>query len=56
MREVAAEEADRLTLFMYEEILAFRQAAENAGLSKSDLEDVFYNNSSVLIEAVRKGK
>lgn len=56
MREVAAEEADRLTLFMYEEILAFRQAAENAGLSKSDLEDVFYNNSSALIEAVRKGK
>ena len=56
MREVAGEEADRLTLFMYEEILAFRQAAENAGLSKSDLEDVFYNNSSALIEAVRKGK
>jgi len=56
MREVAGEEADRLTLFMYEEILAFRQASENAGLSKSDLEDVFYNNSSALIEAVRKGK
>jgi len=56
MREVAGEEADRLTLFMYEELLAFRQAAENAGLSKSDLEDVFYNNSSALIEAVRKGK
>jgi len=54
MREVSGEEADGLTLFMYEELLAFRQAAEKTGLTGSDLEDVFYNNSAAMIEAVRK--
>lgn len=56
MREVEGQEAAELTLFMYEELLAFRQAAENTGLSSGDLEDVFYNNSAALIEAVRKEK
>lgn len=56
MREVEGQEAAELTLFMYEELLAFRQAAENTGLSSGDLEDVFYNNSAALIETVRKGK
>jgi predicted TIM-barrel fold metal-dependent hydrolase len=55
MKEVAGREAEELTLFMYEELLAFRQAAERTGLSREDLEDVFYNNSAGLIEAVRKG-
>jgi len=55
MREVSGREAEELTLFMYEELLAFRQAAERTGLSREDLEDVFYNNSAGLIEAVRKG-
>ena len=53
MREVSGGEAAGLTLFMYEELLAFRQAAENTGLSPADLEDVFYNNSVDVIEAVR---
>jgi len=56
MREVSGPEADNLTLFMYEELLAFRQAAQSTGLSREDLEDVFYNNSSAMIEAVRKGR
>jgi predicted TIM-barrel fold metal-dependent hydrolase len=56
MREVSGEEASKLTLFMYEELLAFRQAAENTELSSGDLEDVFYNNSAAMIEAVRKGR
>ena len=54
MREVTGAEASRLTLFMYEELLAFRQAAERTGLTESDLEDVFFNNSAAMIEAVRK--
>jgi hypothetical protein len=53
MRDVSGEEASGLTLFMYEELLAFRQAAEETGLSGSDLEDVFYNNGAALIEGVR---
>jgi len=56
MREVSGDEAAKLTLFMYEELLAFRQAAENTGLSSSDLADVFYNNSAAIIEAARAGK
>jgi hypothetical protein len=55
MREVEGEEAERLTLFMYEELLAFRKAAEETALTRSDLEDVFYNNAASLIEAVRRG-
>ncbi len=52
MREVTGEEADRLTFFMYEEIDAFRRAAEATGLSSADIEDVFYNNARSLIESV----
>ncbi|UCF98918.1 MAG: amidohydrolase family protein [Spirochaetaceae bacterium] len=56
MREVSGDEAARLTLFMYEELLAFRRAAEKTGLSRDDLEDVFYKNSAALIKAVREGR
>ena len=55
MREVDGEEAAGLTLFMYEELLAFRQAAEQTGLSRGDLEDVFHNNAASMIGAVRGG-
>jgi uncharacterized protein len=54
MREVEGEEAGRLTFFMYEEIDAFRRAAEETGLTASDIEDVFYGNASKLIGS-RKG-
>ncbi|GAH80086.1 unnamed protein product, partial [marine sediment metagenome] len=49
MREVEGPEADKLTFFMYEELLAFKQVAERTGLNRSDLEDIFYNNSKLLI-------
>jgi predicted TIM-barrel fold metal-dependent hydrolase len=56
MREVTGDEASGLTLFMYEELLAFRQAAEGTGLTAGDLEDVFFNNGAAMIEAVRAGR
>ena len=34
---------------MYEELLAFRQAAEAVGLSAEDIADVMYNNAARLI-------
>lgn len=37
-----------LTNFLYEEIMAFRKAAEEVGLSKEDVKDVFYNNAAKL--------
>jgi hypothetical protein len=49
MREIDGPEAERLTFFMYEELLAFRRAAERAGLGRQDLEDVFYNNAARLL-------
>jgi predicted TIM-barrel fold metal-dependent hydrolase len=49
MREVGQEEGSQLSLFLYEELLAFRHAAVAVGLGGADLEDVFYNNAARLI-------
>jgi predicted TIM-barrel fold metal-dependent hydrolase len=49
MREVSAEEGRRLSFFMYEELLAFRQAAQAVGLNAEDVADVFYHNAARLI-------
>jgi hypothetical protein len=46
MREVSPDEGQKLTFFLYEELLAFRRAAEATGLGPVDLEDVFYNNAA----------
>jgi predicted TIM-barrel fold metal-dependent hydrolase len=48
MREVTPEEGETLSFFLYEELFAFRCAAEAAGLSAADVEDVFYNNAARL--------
>jgi uncharacterized protein len=49
MREVDAAEGEKLSFFMYEELLAFREAAEGAGLNPADVADVMYNNAARLI-------
>lgn len=43
MRET--DESD-ITLFMYEELLAFRRAALRLGLTQDDINDIMYNNAS----------
>ena len=43
MRET--DETD-ITLFMYEELLAFKRTAEKLNLSRADIEDIMYNNAS----------
>jgi len=45
MREVSPEEGEKFSFFMYEELLAFRAAAEAVGLTSGDVEDVCYNNA-----------
>ena len=55
MAEVEGEEADRLTFFLYEEIDAFRRAAERTGLSRRDIEDIFLKNGERLIEGAKEG-
>ena len=53
MGELEGEEAEALTFFLYEELSAFRTAAERVGLSRADIEDVFYNNAARLLERPR---
>jgi predicted TIM-barrel fold metal-dependent hydrolase len=55
MRELDGPQAQRLKLFLYEEIDAFRRAAEGAGLSRADIEDVFHNNARRLLDAAAGG-
>lgn len=55
MREAEGDEADGLTFFMYEEIEAFRRAAERTGLAGKDIENIFYGNAAGIIESARKG-
>ncbi|HET6487911.1 MAG TPA: amidohydrolase family protein [Spirochaetia bacterium] len=45
MREADPPQSEELTLFLYEEILAIRRAAERTGLSRADIENVFNRNA-----------
>jgi hypothetical protein len=54
MREVEGEEAEKLTFFMYEELKAFKRATEASGLSRGDVEDIFFNNAKGLINSVKR--
>jgi len=56
MREVGAPESDRLTFFLYEQIDAFRRAAEAEGLSRDDVEKVFHGNAERIITEARGNK
>jgi hypothetical protein len=49
MREVDGPEAEILSLFLYEQIEAFRRAAERTALTRRDIEDVFYYNAERMI-------
>lgn len=49
MGEVDGPEAERLTFFMYEEIDAFRRAAERVGLTRGEVSDVFCGNARRLL-------
>jgi hypothetical protein len=49
MGELDGAEAEKLTFFLYEEIDAFRRAAEATGLTARDVEDVFFGNAVKLL-------
>jgi len=53
MKEVNSPEADELTFFMYEELRAFKKASLKCGLGKSEIEDIFYNNSKKIINSIK---
>ena len=45
MREVDPPEADRLTFFMYEELLAIKRACTRAGVDRRGVEAIFRTNA-----------
>ncbi len=47
-----AEHVVRFTYFYYEELRAIRKAAERAGLSRDELEALFYHNGMALLQRV----
>ncbi len=49
MREVSPLDSEKLSFFLYEALLAFRQAAEMCDLSAAEVQDVLYNNGACLI-------
>ena len=55
MRAVSGAEAGKLTFFMFEIIEAFRRAAAATGLTRGDIEDVFYNNAAAMLAQARSG-
>jgi predicted TIM-barrel fold metal-dependent hydrolase len=55
MREVDAEEGERLSFFLYEQLFAFRRASEALGLGPADIADVFCNTAGRIIAAARAG-
>lgn len=48
MREIPYPEADKITFFIYEEILSCKRACNALGLGKEDVEKIFYSNASKL--------
>jgi predicted TIM-barrel fold metal-dependent hydrolase len=55
MAEVEGPEAEALSLFLYEELDAFRRAAERVGLTDADVADVFLHNAHRLISGAGGG-
>ena len=50
MREVDYPEADRITSFMYEELLAFKRASRELKLTDAQIEDIMCNNAAKLFK------
>jgi len=50
LREVSEEEGKKLTFFMYEEILAMKEATTRLGLGKETVNKLFYENSRKLLD------
>jgi hypothetical protein len=56
LRELHAPACGSLTFFLYEEIAAFRRAAEAAGLSATDIRAVFHDNASALLSGAGEAR
>ena len=53
LRAVSPEEAENITFFLYEELLAFKRVCKELDLTKKDVEDIMYNNAYDLIQGAK---
>ena len=54
LREVNSEEAQNITFFAYEELLALKRACNTLGFGSREVEDLCYNNAKALIDGARR--
>ena len=54
LREVSAQEAEKITFFAYEELLAFKRSAQTLNFSREDIENVLCNNAENLIAEAKR--
>ena len=50
MREIAYPEADKISFFIYEEILSCKNACKTLGLGKAEVQKIFYDNSAKIFD------
>ncbi|QEN09172.1 hypothetical protein EXM22_14725 [Oceanispirochaeta crateris] len=50
MREVGVPESEKLTFFMYEELLACKRATKRFGATPDDIQRIFYRNAAKLLD------
>ena len=55
MRELDGPEADRLTFVLYEQLDAFRRAAEGEGLTRTDVAKVLHDNAAGMLHRAGAG-
>lgn len=54
MREVSVEEAEKITFFVYEELLAFKRACGTLCCTSEDVRAMMYGNAKKLIDGARR--
>ena len=54
LREVSPAEAEKITFFVYEELLAFKRACETLGCTREDVSSMMYGNAKKLIDGARR--
>ncbi len=55
MEEISGQEADKLTFFLYEELISFKRAAGRLGLNREEIKAVMHGNAKRIIDGVRYG-
>ena len=52
--DITAAEAEKITFFIYEQLLALKRAAKTLNLSAHDVENVMYGNARNIVDGARR--